>query len=46
MNRRLKLVAAPALSQSEPDSGLPRPHGGPRREPGIGPHDSPMFDGT
>ena len=27
MNRRLKLVAAPALSQSEPDSGLPRPSG-------------------
>ena len=31
MNRRLKLVAAPALSQSEPDSGLPRPLGGPWR---------------
>jgi hypothetical protein len=24
MNHRLKLVAAPVVSQSEPDSGLPR----------------------
>ena len=44
MNRRLKLVAAPALSQSEPDSGLPRPLG-----PVVsrhGPHDSPIFVGS
>jgi hypothetical protein len=27
MNRRLKLVAAPVVSQSEPDSGVPRSRG-------------------